>query len=141
MSQMIIVAGTFDTFEDIVGWALVALLMIPIALLIALPFLAVASRSSGSSPGRIFRFIMGGGFAAIGIATGHWLYWRATNDIPAIVWYVTGGLVGAIIGTIIAAIFLLALAAICERLPRIFVGTPDKSTCPCGQPKPPITRV
>jgi|688.fasta_scaffold65157_9 hypothetical protein len=128
MSRMIIVAGTFDTFEDIVGWAIIALLMIPIALLIALPFLAIASRSSSSSPGRIFRFIMGGGFAAIGIATGHRLYWHATNDLPAIVWYVTGGLVGAIVGTLIATIVLLMLAAIYARLHRIHGGTPDKST-------------
>lgn len=99
---MLIVAGTFNTAEDIAGWAIIALLLIPFALLIALPFLTAASRSQSSSSRRIFRLVLGGGCAAIGIATGHQLFWRATNDLPAIAWYMAGGIVGAIVGTMLA---------------------------------------
>lgn len=86
MSRMTIVAGTFNTIEDIVGWVIIALLMIPITLLIALPFLTTASHLSSSSPLRMFRFDLGGGFAALGIAIGYQLYWHAMNDLPALAW-------------------------------------------------------
>lgn len=105
---------------------MIALLIIPIAVLIALPFLTVASGSSNSSPKRILLLLVGGGFAAMGIATGHQLYWRATNDVPAIVWYVTGGIVGAILGTIVAAILLWVAAAVYSRSHRFVADRRDK---------------
>ena len=129
MSLWPIIAGSIDTPGDIIAWILLGLIFIsPIAVLVALPILLGAFQKNASSAQRIFKLLMGGISAAVGIFIGHELYWQSHNQIPALVWFCGGGLIGGILGTITGSVILRIYNALFQRRQSDANGVPKQPT-------------